>query len=98
MEFYELKLLVESNARAIQALGDRTTALARIQEEAAEERQELRNSTLRLSDAILRLATMQEGVNNMVASLDSDRPTILARLNRIENKVDQILQQNKTTD
>lgn len=81
-----LELLVESNARSIQAIADRIVELTHLQQEAAEERGELRTATLRLAE-------LTEGIANLTASLDSDRPTILERLSRIESKVDQLLQQ-----
>lgn len=77
MEFHELQQIVESNSRAIQAMLD-TMA------EAAEERRELREATLRLDG-------VAEGIANLLSSLDDDRPTILGRLSRIENKVDRLL-------
>ncbi|MCU0568201.1 MAG: hypothetical protein MUF49_16585 [Oculatellaceae cyanobacterium Prado106] len=83
--------LTESNARAIAALADQTaemrlefaeliTRLFHMQESATEERQELRQATI--------------GIANLLSSLDEDRPTILRKLNSIENKVDRLLQQD----
>jgi hypothetical protein len=46
MEFHELQQIVESNSRAIQALADRISELTHVQEEAAEERAELRQATI----------------------------------------------------
>ncbi len=80
MEFHELQQIVESNSRAIQALADRISELTHVQEEAAEERAELRQATI--------------GIANLISSLDSDRPTILRKLNTIENKVDRLLSQS----
>lgn len=88
MEFHELQQIVESNSRSIQALGDRTAEILLAQEEAREERQELRQATLRLTELV-------EGLANLTASLDDDRPTILGRLNRIENKIDRLLQSSQ---
>jgi len=89
MEFNELQQIVESTARSIQALSDTVAEMRLTQEEinlnAASERQELR-------DAMLRLERVAEGVVNLVGSLDEDRPTILGRLSRIENKVDRLLE------
>ena len=74
-----------SNAKAIQALGDRISeithdieALTETQNKAVEERAELRQATL--------------GIANLLSSLDEDRPTILRKLNTIENKVDRLLE------
>ena len=81
-----LELLVESNARSIQAIADRIVELTHLQEEAVEERGELRTATLRLAE-------LTEGIANLTASLDSDRPTTLGRLSRIESKVDRLIQE-----
>ena len=84
----ELKLLIESNARTAQAMLD---AMA----EARFERQELREGMVQLQNAVERLANVQEGIANLLVSLDTDRPTILRKLNTIENKVDRLLQQQE---
>lgn len=78
----ETAQLTRSNAVAIQALTDdlvtfRLTVEQDI-ENARQEREELRQATI--------------GVANLLSSLDSDRPTILRKLNTIENKVDRLLQ------
>ena len=82
MEFYELQQIVESNAKAIQALTDDLAEFRLIMledhQQAAEERTELRQATI--------------GIANLLSSLDEDRPTILRKLNAIENKVDLLLQ------
>jgi len=82
----ELRQLIESNARTAQAMLD-TMAEARL------EREELREGTLKLQEAIIRLADTQNGIANLLASLDDDRPTILRKLTTIENKLDQILEE-----
>lgn len=92
MEFHELQQIVESNSRAIQAELD-AQAAARLERE--EFRSELAQTTASINEAIQRLTTLNEGVVNLLSSLDSDRPTILTRLRNIENKVDQILEQSK---
>ena len=83
MEFAQLQQLVESNARAIQALTDDLAEfrliVAEDHQQAAEERAELRRATI--------------GIANLLSSLDSDRPTILRKLSTIENKVDRLLDQ-----
>ncbi len=75
-----VEALVESNARAIQALADQISEIVHVQAEAQQEREELRQATI--------------GIANLINSLDSDRPTILRRLNTIENKIDQLLENN----
>jgi hypothetical protein len=80
----ELSRLVESNARTAQAMLD-TMADARL------EREELREGMIRLQEAMVRLTNIQQGVSNLLAALDEDRPTILRKLTAIENKLDQVL-------
>jgi hypothetical protein len=80
----ELSQLVESNARTAQAMLD-TMAEARL------EREELREGMIRLQEAMVRLTNIQQGVSNLLAALDEDRPTILRKLTAIENKLDQVL-------
>lgn len=59
--------------------------LVATQQDAMRDRQELR-------EAMIRLADTQEGIARLLANLDEDRPTILRKLNTIENKVDSLLQ------
>ncbi len=84
----ELKQLIESNARTAQAMLDAMVG-ARL------ERQELREGMVQLQNAVERLANVQEGIANLLVSLDDDRPTILRKLSAIENKVDSLLQQKQ---
>jgi hypothetical protein len=78
----ELQQLVASNARTIQAmLEQQETSRLRHEEQIDEIRQ-----------AILRLERVEEGLINMMVSIDEDRPTVLRRLASIENKVDRILE------
>jgi uncharacterized protein YukE len=75
--------IVESNARAIQSLGDDIAEMRLSMQEGFERSEQ---NWARASQAI-------EGVANLMASLDSDRPTILRKLNAIEGKVDRLLEQ-----
>ena len=94
----ELKRLVESNARTAQAMLD-TMAEARLErEELREGINELRQGMVQLQNVVERLTAVQEGITNLLASLDSDRPTILRKLTAIENKVDRILEQTKVDE
>jgi hypothetical protein len=80
----ELQQLVASNARTIQAmLEQQATTMLRHEEQMDEIRQ-----------AMLRLSKVEEGLINMVVSIDEDRPTVLRRLMSIENKVDRILEKD----
>lgn len=72
----ELKQLIESNARTAQAMLDSMA-------EARMERQELREGMIRLQNAVEVLTNLQQGIANLLVSLDSDRPTILRKLNSI---------------
>ena len=85
----ELRQLVESNARTAQAM------LGTIAD-AKDEREELREGMIKLQEAVVRLTNIQQGVSNLLAALDEDRPTILRKLTTIENKLDQVLT-NKPT-
>jgi acetyl-CoA carboxylase carboxyltransferase component len=80
----ELQQLVASNARTIQAmLEQQATTMLRHEEQMDEIRQ-----------AMLRLSKVEEGLINMVVSIDEDRPKVLRRLMSIENKVDRILEKD----
>ncbi len=77
-ETQAIRSLVESNSRAIEAMIDqRVTDRLRIQ---------------RLEELSASVAKVQEGLSRMLASLDDDRPTILRKLNSIENKIDRIIE------
>ena len=80
----ELRQLISSNARAVQALLDNRV----------EERQEFQAGLQQMQEAIGRLTQIQEGVIVLLDSLDSDRPTLLRRLSSIENKVDRLLEKH----
>ncbi len=77
----ETAQLTRSNAVAIQALTDDLVTfrltVEQDRENARAEREELRRATI--------------GIANLSAFLDEDRPTILRKLNTIENKVDRLL-------
>jgi chromosome segregation ATPase len=73
--------LEESHA----ALSRDLAQLVSTQQAGEVQRQELR-------EAMIRLADTQEGVVRLLSSLDEDRPTILRKLNTIEDKVDTLLQ------
>jgi hypothetical protein len=66
--------LIESNARAIQAMLDQAVT-DRLNHEARMEK----------------LENLSEGLINIVSSLDEERPTILRKLNTIEQKTNSIL-------
>ncbi len=85
-----IEAIVESNSRAIQAMLDAQTE-ARLERE--EFRSEITQTTASINGAIQQLTTLNEGVVNLLVSLDNDRPTILRRLRSIEDKVDQLLEQ-----
>ncbi|WP_019498336.1 hypothetical protein [Pseudanabaena sp. PCC 6802] len=70
---------LEDLTAVTQAIGRDVAQLVATQQAAEQERAELRQATL--------------GIANLLASLDSDRPTILRKLNAIENKVDRLLEQ-----
>jgi chromosome segregation ATPase len=94
----ELKQLIESNARTAQAMLDSMVEARLEREELREGIQELRSGFTRLEDIVARLTTVQEGMTNLLASLDNDRPTILKKLNTIENKVDRLLEKSEDSN
>jgi predicted nucleic acid-binding Zn-ribbon protein len=92
----ELKLLVQSNALAIQAIGQRidsnSRAIQAMIEQRATDRLEHEERIVRLEDVVLRLTRIEEPQNRMLSSIDEDRPTVLRKLTAIENKIDQIIE------
>lgn len=95
----ELQQLIASNARTIQAmLEQQETNRLRHEEQMSEIREAILRHEEQMSEmreAILRLARVEEGLVNMMSSVDEDRPTVLRRLMSIENKVDRILERDK---
>ncbi|RCJ38919.1 hypothetical protein A6769_07720 [Nostoc punctiforme NIES-2108] len=87
----ELKHLIESNAKTVQAMLDEMA-------EARQERQELREGMLQIQSAVAQLTNIQERITNLLISIDGDRPTILKKLSALETKLDQLLQQNPTDE
>ncbi|UKO98182.1 hypothetical protein [Nostoc sp. UHCC 0870] len=83
----DLKQLIEANAKTVQAMLDDMT-------DTREERQELREGMIQLQKAVERLTQVQEGIFNLLLSVDGNRPTILNKLSEIETKLDQLLQQH----
>jgi hypothetical protein len=72
---------IDSNARTIQAmLEQQATERLRHEEQIAE-----------LRRVSIQLANTTNGIANLLASLDEDRPTVLRKLNSIENKLDRLL-------
>ena len=85
----ELQQLVASNARTIQAMLEQQET-SRLQYEDHRLLHEEQMNEIR--QAMLRLASVEAGLINMVVAIDEDRPTVLRRLTSIENKVDRILE------
>lgn len=86
-EMVELKALAQSNGRAIQSMLDQaaTDRLKREEEKVAHEE---RMARLEANAEIL--VNTQRGIAGLLGSLDEDRPTILRKLNTIENQVAKI--------
>ncbi|MGL5807326.1 MAG: hypothetical protein ACRC11_18125 [Xenococcaceae cyanobacterium] len=85
----ELKQLVESNARTIQAMLEQQ-ATDRLRHEERMSRLEQRSDELQ--DAMLQMTRIENGLARMLGSLDEDRPIILRRLMSIENKIDRLIE------
>jgi hypothetical protein len=78
----EAQEIARSNGRAIQAMMERTeTDRLRHEERMA-----------KYDEEIAELRFISRGLTNMLDSIDSDRPTILRKLNTIENKTDAIIE------
>lgn len=90
-----LEQLTQSNSRAIQAMADQ---MAEERLDAAEHRSQTEAERQELREAILRVTQLTEGIANLTVSLDDDRPTVLGRLSRIENKVDRLLERENRSD
>jgi hypothetical protein len=84
----EVRMIVQSNDRTIQAILDQaaTDRLKRDEERIEHER---RMQLLEANNQIL--ANTQQGVAALLGSIDEDRPTVLRKLNAIEQKTDSIL-------
>lgn len=74
--------LAQSIARGVQAMQDKALSdeLKRDEEKAQHQEQ------------MAELRHISQGLVNMLDSIDSDRPTILRKLNTIENKTDAIIE------
>ncbi|NEQ41928.1 MAG: hypothetical protein F6K40_39410, partial [Okeania sp. SIO3I5] len=77
--------LVQSNAKSIQSLTDMF----------ATDKLEQAERNARLDQNLAKLTALNEGVVNLLSSLDEDRPTVFRKLNAIENKVDRLLAQRE---
>jgi isochorismate synthase EntC len=77
----ETQHLAQSIARGVQAMQDKALSdeLKRDEERAEHQAQ------------MAELRRISQGLVNMLDSIDSDRPTILRKLNAIENKTDAII-------
>jgi Tfp pilus assembly protein PilO len=89
----ELKQLIESNARATQAMLDNMAEARLERQELREGMVQLQNSAVELQNAVVQLINVQSGIANLLTSLDEDRPTVLRKLTAIENKLDRLLEQ-----
>jgi hypothetical protein len=84
----EAAAVAQSNGKAIQAMLDRSeTDRLRQEEEKAEH---LARMT-KYDEEIAELRFISRGLVNMFGSIDEDRPTILRKLNAIEDKTDAII-------
>ncbi len=57
---------------------------------------ELKEIAARQEDNIIRLTRIEEAQNRMLASIDEDRPKVLRRLMAIENKVDTLIERDRS--
>jgi hypothetical protein len=83
---------IDSNARTIQAMLEQQATDRLLHEERMREHSE---SIAELRRVSIQLANTTNGIANLLASLDSDRPTILRLLNSIDTKVDRLLEERE---
>lgn len=80
-----IEAIVESNSRLLQAM----------LEQRATDRLEHEERMKFLEENQRQLIQTQQGIANLVSSLDEDRPTILRKLTTIENKVDALIERDR---
>lgn len=90
----EVRTIVRSNDRTIQAMLDQT-ATERLRRDEERVEHQSRIQLLEANNQIL--ASTQQGVAALLGSIDEDRPTILRKLNTIEQKTDSILDRLPST-
>ncbi len=77
-----IEAIVESNARAIQAMA----------EQQATDRLKHDEAMAEMRDIVSRLTDVQRGMAKMLGNIDETQPTMLRRLMAIENKVDILIE------
>ena len=87
-----IEAIVESNSRAIQAMMEQQATDRLIHQERMEKHDQ---EIVELKEISSRLTEVQRGMARMLGNIDETNPTILKRLMAIENKVDQILEQER---
>ncbi|PSB01880.1 hypothetical protein [Merismopedia glauca] len=80
----ETKALANSNAKTIQAM----------LESQETRRLEHQEQIDRLDAIMTRIASVQEGMANWLVAIDETQPTVLRRLNSIENKINNLLERD----
>ena len=92
IDLQETKAIANSNSRGIQAMMEQQ-ATDRLRHE--ERMARLEENLVETRQLMARMANTQSGLTRILINHDEDRPTILRRLMAIENKVDQILEQDR---
>ena len=88
-----IEAIVESNSRTIQGiLEQQATDRLKREEELAQHEERMRF----LEENQRQLIQTQRGIANLVSSLDEDRPTVLRKLTAIENKVDSLIERDRS--
>lgn len=94
-DLQETRAIANSNARAVQAMMEQQATDRLRHEERMTSIERTHQEAMRSMQQILaRAIETQQGVTRMVSSLDEDRPIILRRLMKIEDKVDRLLERN----
>lgn len=95
MEFHELQSIAESNTLTIQALGRRMAELA---DSIEQTNQNVNGLIQTISEFSIRSEARINALDAIVERLDSERSTVLRKLNAIESKVDRLLERNNDDD
>jgi hypothetical protein len=82
----------ESDNRRILAIERTVQAML---EQRATDKLEHEERMDRMEDVVVKLTSIEEAQNRMLASIDDDRPTVLRRLMSIENKVDTLIERER---
>lgn len=88
-DLQETRAIANSNARAVQAMMEQQATDRLRHDERMRNHEEAMTA---MQQILAKAVETQNGLERMLVSLDEDRPTILRRLMKIEDKVDRLLE------